>query len=174
MNTTDNSAMLLRSVGSVSSAGYLRRVFLFETFGITSQLWTERAQDGDEVGVRVEIQRLEEQRGRSEFDAVELRLYDPVFRADLFSLSTNAPGNFDRAHVHERFDGRDPGPRVFEPALTEDPVAWLAGKLSDLDGILEAAGRPELLHSADSRRIADAVPAILAAVEDMLSLIAKP
>ena len=63
-------ALELRSVGEVSSAGYLRRVFLFETIGIIAQHWSEQAADGREVGVRVEIQRLDEQPGAREYDAV--------------------------------------------------------------------------------------------------------
>jgi hypothetical protein len=163
----------LRSVGEVSSAGYLRRVFLFETVGITAQLWSEQASDGRETGVRVEMQRLEEQPGASEYDAVELRLHDPVFRADLFRIDTGLPGNFDRAHFH-RFDGRFPGDRFFDPALSSDPLAWLASRLSDLDALLEAAGRPELRHAADARRVAQAAPAVVAAVADLMSLIPDP
>jgi hypothetical protein len=104
MSTT---APELRSVGEVSSAGYVRRAFLFETVGITAQLWSEQGGDGREAGVRVEMQRLDEQPGASEYDAVELRLHDPIFRADLFRIDTGAPGNFDRAHYH-RFEGRYP------------------------------------------------------------------
>jgi hypothetical protein len=165
-----SAALELRSVGEVSSAGYLRRVFLFETIGITAQHWSEQASDGREVGVRVEVQRLDEQPGGREYDAVELRLYDPVFRADLFTLETCAPGNFDRAHYH-RFEGRYPGERYFDPALTNDPMTWLAGRLSDLDGLLDAVGRPELRHAADARRVAESAPAVAGAVQELLSMI---
>jgi hypothetical protein len=165
-----SAALELRSVGQVSSAGYLRRAFLFETIGITAQLWSEQGDDGREVGVRVEIQRLDEQPGEREYDAVELRLHDPIFRADLFTISSGAPGNFDRAHYH-RFAGRFPGERFFDPALSDDPLAWLAGRLSDLDGLLEAAGRPELRHAADARRVAASGPAVVAAVRDLMSTV---
>jgi hypothetical protein len=170
MSTT---APELRSVGEVSSAGYVRRAFLFETVGITAQLWSEQGGDGREAGVRVEMQRLDEQPGASEYDAVELRLHDPIFRADLFRIDTGAPGNFDRAHYH-RFEGRYPGERFFDPALGSDPLTWLAARLSDLDALLEAAGRPELRHAADARRVAQAVPAVVAAVSDLMSLIPDP
>lgn len=159
----------LRSVGRVSSAGYLRRAFLFETIGITAQLWSERSGDGREVGVRVEIQRLDEHPGECEYDAVELRLHDPIFRADLFTIDTGAAGNFDRAHYH-RFEGRNPGARFFDPALTNDPLAWLADRLSDLDGLLEAAGRPELQRADDGRRVAESAPAVVAAVRELMSM----
>jgi hypothetical protein len=160
----------LRSVGQVSSAGYLRRAFLFETIGITAQLWSEQSSDGQEIGVRVEMQRLDEQPGEGEYDAVELRLHDPIFRADLFTIDTGASGNFDRAHYH-RFEGRFPGERFFDPALTDSPVTWLADRLSDLDGLLEASGRPELQHAADARRVAESAPSIVAAVQELMSMI---
>jgi hypothetical protein len=160
----------LRSVGQVSSAGYLRRAFLFETIGITAQLWSEQSSDGQEIGVRVEMQRLDEQPREREYDAVELRLHDPIFRADLFTIDTGAPGNFDRAHYH-RFEGRFPGERFFDPALADSPLTWLAGRLSDLDGLLEAAGRPELQHAADARRVAESVRSIVAAVQELMSMI---
>lgn len=167
------AALELRSVGQVSSAGYLRRVFLFETIGITAQHWSEQASDGREVGVRVEIQRLDEQPGDQEYDAIELRLHDPIFRADLFTLETGAPGNFDRAHYH-RFEGRYPGERFFDPALRQDPLAWLAGRLADLDGLLDAAGRPELRHPGDARRVAESAPAVTAAVHELMLMIPGP
>jgi hypothetical protein len=160
----------LRSVGQVSSAGYLRRAFLFETIGITAQLWSEQSSDGQEIGVRVEMQRLDEQPGEHEYDAVELRLHDPIFRADLFTIDTGAPGNFDRAHYH-RFEGRFPGERFFDPALADSPLTWLAGRFSDLDGLLDAVGRPELRHAADARRVAESAPSIVAAVQELMSMI---
>ena len=160
----------LRSVGQVSSASYLRRVFLFETIGITAQLWSEQASDGQEIGVRVEMQRLDEEPGECEYDAVELRLHDPIFRADLFTIDTGVPGNFDRAHYHS-FEGRFPGERFFDPALTDSPLAWLSGRLSDLDGLLQAVGRPELRHTADARRVAESAPSVVAAVQELMSMI---
>jgi hypothetical protein len=165
-----SAALELRGVGQVSSAGYLRRVFLFETIGITAQHWSEQASDGREVGVRVEIQRLDEQPGDQEYDAVELRLHDPIFRADMFTLETGTPGNFDRAHYH-RFEGRYPGERFFDPALSQDPLTWLEGRLADLDGLLDAVGRPELRHPGDARRVAESAAAVTAAVRELMLMI---
>ena len=95
------SPTLLRNVGTVSSAGYVRRAFLFETFGITAQHWSERSATDDsfEIGVHVEIQRLDEQAGRREYDAVELRLYEPIFRADLSRSARGRPGT-SIGHMH--------------------------------------------------------------------------
>ena len=158
----------LKEVGSVGRAGYVRWAFMFQTIAITVQHSGLRAADGEEVGVRVEIQRLEEHWGADESEAVELRIFDPIFRADLFSLSRGSPGNFDRAHYHPSFNGRDPGERVFAVEFTDNPIAWLREKLSDLGGLLETAGRPELVNNADSARVAAAVPSIVEAVTQFL------
>jgi predicted HD phosphohydrolase len=162
-------AVELQDVGSVSSAGVQRRCFFFAGIGITAQHWRERADDGDETGVRVEIQRLTQDSGPMEFAAVQLLLHDPVWRADLFSFSAEPPGNFARAHYHPSFDGREPTDRHWDPELTRDPVTWLTGQLAHLDDLLAAAGRPELAGIADCGRVAAAAPAIGAAVREMLT-----
>ncbi len=162
----------LRNAGRVSSAGIERRCFFFDGIGITAQYWQERAQDGDENGVRVEIQRLSQDAGPMEFAATELRLHDPIWRADLFSFSAAPPGNFARAHYHPGFDRREPGERHWDAALTRDPVSWLTGQLSGLDQLLMAAGRPELAGTQDAGRVAAAAPAIGRAVGEMLAAIA--
>lgn len=159
----------LKDVGALSSAGYQRWIFAFETISIMVQHAGTRAPEDEEVGVRLEIQRLGEQPGSTESDAIEMRLYDPIFRADLFALSSGAPGNIDAAHYHPCFDGRDPGDRVFDAALTEDPIGWLTLALSDLDSVLETARRPELAHRADTSRVAAAVPSIVEAVRMFLA-----
>jgi predicted HD phosphohydrolase len=165
------AAVELRDFGSVSSAGVQRRCFLFAGIGITAQHWRERAEDGDETGVRVEIQRLTQDSGPMEFAASELRLHDPLWRADLFSFSAEPPGNFARAHYHPGFDGREPAERHWDAGLTRDPVSWLTGQLGHLDELLVAAGRPELAGTQDSGRVAAAAPAIGGAVREMLAAI---
>lgn len=164
-------AVELQDVGSVSSAGVERRCFLFAGIGITAQHWKERAEDGDEIGVRVEIQRLAEDNGPTEFAARELRLHDCIWRADLFGFSAAPAGNFARAHYHPSFDGRKPSERHWDASLTHDPVAWVTGQLVHFDELLVAAGRPELAGTADSRRVAAAAPAIAEAVREMLAAV---
>jgi hypothetical protein len=164
-------ALELHTVGDVSESGYFRRAFLFERLALTAQHWTEHAADGDEVGVRVELQELREERGVSEFDAVELLVHRPIWRADLFRLSTADPGNFARAHFHDRFSGREPSHRRWDEELKAEPVGWLATQLGDPDALLESAGRADLAGTADSRRIVEAIPQVLADVRALLAAV---
>jgi predicted HD phosphohydrolase len=164
-------AVELADVGEVSRAGVERRCFLFAEIGITVQRWLERTEDGDESGVRVEIQRLTQDRGPDEFAATELRLHDPLWRADLFSFSADRPGTFARAHYHPSFHGREPSDRHWDAQLTAAPLTWLAGQLTQLDELLVAAGHPEQAGTQDSARVSAATPAIVTAVREMLSVL---
>ena len=159
----------LQEAGSVSKAGVQRRCFFFAGLGLTLQHWQESAGNGEETGVRVELQRLTEDAGPMAFAARELRLHDPLWRADLFALSTDPAGTFSRAHYHPSFVRREPSERQWDPELTRDPVRWLAGQLGRVDELRAAAGRPELAGTADTGRIATAAPAIVTAVREMLA-----
>jgi hypothetical protein len=155
--------------GQVSGSGYQRLAFLFETVGITMQHYRIHADDGDELGVRIEIQHLDADPGPDESDAWELRLHDPIFRVDLFTLSTGVPGNLDRAHYHPVFSGRYPGERVFDVRIQTEPLTWLTDVLSDLDALLATAGCANLAGRGDGARVAAAVPAIIEAARQFLS-----
>ena len=153
----------LRQSGSVSWEGYTRHAFLFDQIGVTLQLWMERAPDGDEIGVRAELQHLtvgNAGQHASEFSAKVMTLSGPIWRADIFTLTTGEPGNFDRAHAHPRFDGSEPCDREWDPLLSTDPFAWLAGQLGDLPALLTLAGAAELADSPDCARVAGMAAAI--------------
>ncbi len=153
----------LRRSGTVSWEGHLRHAFLFDQLGVTLQLWMERAADGDEIGVRAELQRLSvgtAADAATEFAAKVMTLSRPIWRADIFTLSSGGPGNFDRAHFHPRFDGSEPCEREWDPLLTADPFAWLAGQLSNLPRVLDRAGAADLAGSEDCTRVADMAGAI--------------
>lgn len=154
--------------GQVSGSGYQRLAFLFQTVGITMQHYRIHADEGDELGVRVEIQHLDARPGPDESDAWELRLHAPIFRADLFTLSTGVPGNLERAHYHPIFSGRSPIERVFDVRIRTEPLTWLTDVLSDFDALLTAAGCAHLAGRGDGARVAAALPAIVEAVEQFL------
>ncbi|HEX4701569.1 MAG TPA: hypothetical protein VH352_05515, partial [Pseudonocardiaceae bacterium] len=63
----------------------------------------------------------------------------------------------------------DPTSRVFERALSADPLGWLAGKLADLDGLLAEAGFPaDTAGPDDATELRDAAPEIVDATRKLL------
>ncbi len=162
----------LRRAGTISWGGYVRQAFLFEDIGVTLQQWMERAEDGDEIGVRVEIQHLAVEQPAdtaSEFAAKVMTLSRPIWRADIFTLTSSDPGNFDRAHYHPHFDGSQPCDRAWDQLLTQDPFAWLSDQLASVPEILEQAGAADLAGSSDPARVADMAPAIAQIAELLMT-----
>lgn len=129
----------------------------------------EPGQEGGEQGVRLEVRVLE--RGPlpgSVYSAQPVAVSTPVWRADLLESVAN-PGSLDRAHHHPRFDGWEPGRRHFDDDLTADPVAWVGGRLADLDQLVAGAGMgPEVLGADDAAAVRHAVPEIVATIERLL------
>jgi hypothetical protein len=128
----------------------------------------EPGQEGPEQGVRLEVRLLErgELRG-SIYSARPITVARPLWRADLLE-SVSRPGSLDRAHHHPRFSGWEPGRRHFVEEMTADPVAWLAGRLSDLGPVLEAAGASEDVGPSEVEEVQRAAPQIVEAVRRLL------
>ena len=98
-------------------------------------------QEGAERGVRLELRMLQRQPLRGDiYSAQPILVERPLWRVDLLESVDSAPGSLDRAHHHPRFDGWNPGERHFVPELSAAPVDWLAGRLADIDAVLEEAG----------------------------------
>lgn len=130
-------------------------------------------QEGAERGVRLELRLLEAgELQASIYSARPIAVDRPVWRVDLLETAAGPPGTFDRTHHHPRFDGWDPCPRKFEPELSADPVGWVAKRLTDLDGVLDAAGVDR--SSVDARErdeIRAAVPEITEALQRLLGAV---
>ena len=129
----------------------------------------EPGQEGPELGVRVELRRLERgERQGSIYAAGPVGLGRPLWRVDLLE-SVDRPGTLDRAHHHPRFEGWEPGPRRFVAELAADPLGWLATRLADLDGVARQAGASGgEVPPADVAAVARAAPQIMAAVAGLL------
>ena len=148
----------------------LTYAFLFERYAVTVKQWIEHTPDGDERGARVEIQRLETHPTGSQYASVPLALTHPVWRADLFTLISGAPGNFDRAHYHPVFDGVEPSDRQWADDLPSDPFGWLRTQLSSqLDAVLVAGGAPDLAGGPEAADVRAAIPDILDRVRRCMS-----
>jgi hypothetical protein len=127
-------------------------------------------QETPERGVRLELRLVDraEPRG-SIYAGIPIGFERPVWRVDIFGSTESAPGTLDRAHHHPRFDGWEPGPRHFDPALSADPLAWLTDELADPAAVLARAGvGPDEVTKADEQGLAAAAPEIIASVSRML------
>jgi hypothetical protein len=129
-----------------------------------------KGQEGAEHGVRLELRALN--RGDlhgSIYSAQPIEVGVPIWRTDLLESVDGRPGSFDRTHHHPVFSGWDPSRRVFDRELSADPLAWLGGKLADLDELLTSAGfPPETAGPDDARDLRDAAPEIVAATRRLL------
>jgi hypothetical protein len=128
-----------------------------------------KGQEGPERGVRLEVRILSQgQLNGSIYSARPIEVGEPVWRADLLEAA-DAPGSFNRTHHHPGFDGWEPGGRVFDRALSADPVHWVGEQLTDLKGLLGQAGLDGdsgLAGDADDLRAA--VPEIERALAGLL------
>lgn len=148
----------------------LTDAFLFERFAVTIRQWIGYSPGGDERGSRVEIERLEPDPAGSQHAGVPLARTDPVWWADLFTLISGAPGNFDSAHYHPNFCGLEPSDRHWADTLTADRVAWLSGQLTErLNEILVTGGAPDLAGGPEVPDAKATVPDILERVRRCMS-----
>ena len=93
---------------------------------------------------------------------------------DLLESVAGTPGSFDRTHHHPAFTGWEPGGRVFVRELSQDPIAWLATRLSDLPGVLEEAGvAADVAGPDDAESLRREVPEILGATEELLGKVRR-
>lgn len=127
-------------------------------------------QEGAERGVRLELRLLEpgELKG-SIYSARPIEVTKPVWRVDLLEEASGPPGSLNRAHHHPKFNGWEPGRRVFDPELTADPVSWVGKQLSDLAALLDQAGVvADASFDADAEHLRGRMPEIMETVRSML------
>jgi hypothetical protein len=127
-------------------------------------------QEGAEHGVRLELRMLEPGALKgSIYSARPIEVAKPVWRADLLETVSGPPGSLNRAHHHPKFDGWEPGRRVFDRDLSADPVTWVGKQLSDLSALLTRGGVDvDDSFAADAQSLRDRVPEIMTAVHGLL------
>ncbi|MGP4099539.1 hypothetical protein [Nonomuraea sp. KM90] len=130
-------------------------------------------QEGAERGVRLELRRLEpgELKG-SIYSARPITVDRPIWRVDLLESVSGTPGSFDRTHHHPGVKGWEPGRRVFDSRLSEEPLKWLAERLGDLEGVLDQAGvERDEVSPADVSGLRERAPEIVEAVGRLLDTV---
>jgi hypothetical protein len=130
----------------------------------------EPGQEGAERGVRLELRAFErDEPVGSIYSAVPIRVGRPLWRVDLLESVASAPGSLDRAHHHPRFNGWEPGRRVFVDDLSANPVGWLRDRFAAVEEVLDQADAGELLASnGDVDALKAAGPMVVAVVEQLL------
>jgi hypothetical protein len=129
-----------------------------------------KGQEGPERGVRLELRLLRPgELGGSFYSSRPITIAEPVWRADLLESADGPAGSLNRAHHHPGMRDWEPRKRVFDRALSSDPVAWLGTQLTDLESLLTQAGievDDEL--AADADRLRGSAAEIQRAVAAML------
>lgn len=127
-------------------------------------------QETPERGVRLELRAIERGALRGGiYSAQPISVDRPIWRLDLLESVTSEPGSFDRTHHHPRFDGWEPGGRVFVEALSADPLGWLRARLDDPAQLLADAGvSPGELGPADLDELRRTAPEIIDATASLL------
>ncbi|MGN6791600.1 MAG: hypothetical protein ACTHJW_04340, partial [Streptosporangiaceae bacterium] len=128
-----------------------------------------RGQESAEHGVRLEVRML----GQGElqgsiYSARPIEAGRPVWRADLLEAVDGPPGSLNRAHHHPRFNGWEPGKRVFDRNLSAAPVQWVGAQLSDLGALLDRAGVNDGSFAADAESVRGSANEIMAVVQSLL------
>ncbi|MGV9879671.1 hypothetical protein [Streptomyces sp. NPDC003006] len=150
--------------------------FAFERVGVVvSDLYFVNpnplhGQDTPERGVRLEMRVFESgELPGSIYAARPITIGCPLWRVDLLQDADAAPNTFDRTHHHPDIVGWEPGPRTFVEELSNEPLAWLTGKLTDIPSFLSEAGiSPDEVSAADADSLRSAAPEIVDTVRRLL------
>jgi hypothetical protein len=131
--------------------------------------------EGAERGVRLELRVLDREPLKgSIYSAQPISAGQPIWRVDLLESVEGTPGSLDRVHHHPAFTGWEPGHRVYDRELSQDPIRWLAAKLSDLPGVLKDAGvSVDIAGPDDAEAVRRAAPEILEATEELLGKVRR-
>jgi hypothetical protein len=142
----------------------LIEAFVFNEIAITVRHWFELGPDDNEHGARIEIRRLVAHDHRGSPFAAQLIEIDPiVWRADLFDVLTDKPGNLERAHHHMQFDGIEPQGRDWDERLSADPFGWLEQQLDGLEQLLAAKEVQLRDVEGEAEEVRRNLPAIMSA-----------
>lgn len=112
-----------------------------------------------ERGVRLELRPIDYILTGSSYASPQLRLSGAICRIDLLESGPHAA---DRMHWHPRMRDGEPGERVHDRGMSQDPVGWLTPRLENIGSLLRKAGASEAdVVPEDVACIRDAVPDII-------------
>jgi hypothetical protein len=145
--------------------------FLLDNVAILVRHWYEVGPADEEHGTRIELRTIARPAHvGSESAAQPVTLDEPLWRADIFDLIGEPPGNLSRAHFHPVFDGREPSSRRWDPRLREDWVGWVTRQLTNLPATLEVAGAADPGASDGCERIGSHLDQLIAVATSLLGV----
>lgn len=151
------------------------QLFAFDEVGVViGDIWFEDpdpgpGQEGLERGVRLELRLMSRQDvSGSIYASPPILIGEPLWRLDLLEAASSPTGSFDRTHHHPGMSEWEPGDRVFDEALSHDPVGWLEGRLEDVSPLLADSGLAPDRVDAAAGEVRASAPEILAAVRKLL------
>ena len=156
----------------------MERAWLFSTLALTLRATDfldpalHDEPDARERGVRLEVRPLGADEAGSVYASPALGLGPAVCRVDLLE---SAPGAADRIHWHPVMHDGEPGERVFDAAISADPLGWLGARLRDLGSLLVGVDEPHrgaLLRDADD--VAAVAEEVLARAAASWALLREP
>jgi hypothetical protein len=126
--------------------------------------------DARERGVRIEVRPIDAVATGSVYASPAISLRPALCRIDLLE---SRPGACDRMHWHPVMAGGEPDDRVFDPALSADPLGWVASRLRDIASLLPHDHRDDR-HDADTAAVAAVANEIVAATGAGLAWAREP
>lgn len=150
--------------------------YIMGRVAVTVRDWVERGAEV-EAGARLEIRRVDtvtlprRHRPGGEGWRVAAVGDGGIWRSDILTAvdGDRAP----RYHHHPDFGDGDVGPRVFDDAMTADPVSWTMRRVRDLPGLLIASGAGDLAAEIDDDELAEALPLIEDAIRACLARVER-
>jgi hypothetical protein len=162
MCIADTIAPERRSKGKMDQ---VQTFFAYSCVAVVVRHWFEIGTNDEEHGCRVELRALPEFVHRGTESASQMFITDrPLWRADLFDLVDEAPGNHRRAHYHPACRYTEPCDRVWDEALSADPRQWIIDRLRNLTETLDERTRTELHLASDQRGVLQDLDAIQQAI----------
>jgi hypothetical protein len=154
----------------------VQHAFVFNEVAVLVRHWFEidLTDSHLEHGARVELRLLTPQPRRGSESAAQLVVVDrPVWRADLFDRLDGTPGAFEAAHYHPYFVGVEPCERHWEDAVKAAPWDWLEARLTDVAGIVAAAGAQLRDPAAENEQVRADAGAIVAAAQSRAATLCR-
>ena len=140
------------------------QVFAFNELGVMVRHWYEVVEAEEEHGTRIEVRRRTTYPHQGSESAAQLIGFgELIWRADLFDLIGEPPGNMLRAHHHSHCRDYEPVDRDWDDGLSADPFGWTERRLGSIESLLGDLGAVIEDLDAEADDLRRALPAIMQA-----------